>query len=752
MKFPVNITFQWIGDPDDPKVERVLYVDPSCTEIVIIDVDEHKAVPIWYKYADLEQALEAHEIILLEVDHRVPVPLSESDLDSEKYQKFKEHRDKIYSLMAPLLKGENAILMLLPNERARLIAELVASNDITRQSVYVYQRHWWQRGQTPNAFLPLYTNSGRRLDDKPRQISEHKLGRPSLITKEDKEHRPTGVNVDDYWRDIILQGGELFYENRRVKTLRKAYLLTIGYFCNKGFKLEDGKKKPILPDPNKNEVFTYRQFQYHYLLHMNRHLRRAILKRVGLRRFNLRHREHKGNSKRQATGPGSLYQIDATLADVYLVSNRNRNRIIGRPVFYAVIDVFSRMIVGICVRLEGEGWLGIKLALDNATADKVAFCARYEIEITEEMWPVCYLPERITGDRGPVEGKNANNIVYSLNIAVLNTAPFRADWKGHVEQLFHLMNIRVFHALPGAVDPEHERGDGDYRMDAVLDIHEFTQIVIRAALYHNLKHRMNWFFTEMDPDMIEDEVQPYPAELYYWGVNNRSGHLRRRDAETIRINLLPEDEASVTEDGIMFRGLCYTCKTAEDQDWTFRAQNSKRWRLSVAYDPRLVDIIYLRFNDATPSEPCFLKDPDSPFKGCDWSEVEEGIKQQKLAKALAEPQGLQDLSDFNVDLKHIVAGAKKKTKAARALAPEQSKRSRVKNIKEHRRAEVKFIQQTEAQELLAAAFPDAPRSTKLIAATSDSQNAAEDYEPIPQLNNVRDIRERMMNNAEEENQ
>ncbi|WP_164907503.1 hypothetical protein [Clostridium septicum] len=46
------------------------------------------------------------------------------------------------------------------------------------------------------------------------------------------------------------------------------------------------------------------------------------------------------------SGPGSLYQIDATVADVYLVSEFNRNWIIGRPVLYMVLDSFSRMIVG----------------------------------------------------------------------------------------------------------------------------------------------------------------------------------------------------------------------------------------------------------------------------------------------------------------------------------------------------------------------------------------------------------------------
>ena len=46
-------------------------------------------------------------------------------------------------------------------------------------------------------------------------------------------------------------------------------------------------------------------------------------------------------------GPGSRYQIDATPADVYLLSSINTDKVIGRPVVYAVIDVYSRLVVGI---------------------------------------------------------------------------------------------------------------------------------------------------------------------------------------------------------------------------------------------------------------------------------------------------------------------------------------------------------------------------------------------------------------------
>ena len=49
------------------------------------------------------------------------------------------------------------------------------------------------------------------------------------------------------------------------------------------------------------------------------------------------------------------------------------NKVIGRPVIYAVIDVYSRIVTGLYVGLEGPSWIGAMMALDNMVADKVHF-------------------------------------------------------------------------------------------------------------------------------------------------------------------------------------------------------------------------------------------------------------------------------------------------------------------------------------------------------------------------------------------
>src|SRR5258708_34001474 len=105
--------------------------------------------------------------------------------------------------------------------------------------------------------------------------------------------------------------------------------------------------------------------------------------REGMGAYNLRSRAAIGSLRSAIPGPGYLYEIDATVADVYLVSAFNRRRIIGRAVIYVVIDVFSNLIVGVSVSFEGPIWIGAMLALENMALDKVSFCNENGIDIEE---------------------------------------------------------------------------------------------------------------------------------------------------------------------------------------------------------------------------------------------------------------------------------------------------------------------------------------------------------------------------------
>lgn len=83
---------------------------------------------------------------------------------------------------------------------------------------------------------------------------------------------------------------------------------------------------PILPTAA--ELPTFKQFRYWYETKF-RDKKREFIARHGENKFNLERRELTSSVNSLASGPGSVYMIDATIADIYLVSWFYRFRIMS---------------------------------------------------------------------------------------------------------------------------------------------------------------------------------------------------------------------------------------------------------------------------------------------------------------------------------------------------------------------------------------------------------------------------------------
>ena len=105
------------------------------------------------------------------------------------------------------------------------------------------------------------------------------------------------------------------------------------------------KVKVFRNKPNVRQLRHYIRTHYHHS-HGSR-------TRKGEHNWLLQGRAILGHGDHGTQGPGDKYQVDATVADVFLVSQYDRRRIVGRPVIYFVIDVWSRLIVGVYVGFEG---------------------------------------------------------------------------------------------------------------------------------------------------------------------------------------------------------------------------------------------------------------------------------------------------------------------------------------------------------------------------------------------------------------
>lgn len=676
MTLVVNMLLEW----DHGGIERVLWL--SARDIAVIELGNSHALPRIGSRKALIEAVKQNRVRVLESESYLPPRLPDEMLTNA----ARQHRDRAWAAIRPLVEAHIPDLFM-RQERGKLTATRAAEADVSKTTLYGYLRRYWQGGQTPNALLPGFHACGAPGEE--RHDQGRKRGRPRA------QDQAQGVNVTPQMRELFRKGIRRFYESGVVRSLRDAYQRTLEHYFNQGYEIQDGVHVPILPPAD--ELPTFWQFEYWY--RKEHDLTRTLVKRKGQNRYNRDHRPLLGDSTGMSFGPGSVYQIDATVGDIYVVSELDPQRIVGRPVIYLVVDMFSHMVVGLSVTLEGPSWLGAMLAVENAAAEKVAFCERYGVTLQGEDWPCHHLPEMLVADRGELEGYNADQIVHALNIIVSNTAPYRADMKGIVEQCFRLTNLRVLNTLPGAVR-EQERGAPDYRLDASLTLSQLTRLLIRGVLYHNRHHYMADY--PLDRAMLQDGVAPCPLDLWHWGIENRTGHLRTLPVETIRLSLLPQDEATVTRQGIRFRKLYYTSPTAVEAGWYVQSGQSGRWKVRVSYDPRLVDWLYLWHDSGRQVEACTLVNNTKMrvFRGLDWATVQTHVsyqKSQQQAAQVRQQQGRAVLNAYKDD-------AVQQTEAAQS--GEKRKHRQIRDIISNRQDERTRQRQENAWRLANAVEPE----------------------------------------------
>lgn len=690
----VNDLIQWQSDDkDNPLIERVVWIDEGYTIAFVIDIYTTKGFPQSRYINDLKEALRSQEASKLELD-----PWGRIIQEDSLSLKEKELRDNAWQIISLLVTQEPDIYY--RHLRGNLVQQVITQYNQGREedklvaiTVYKYLRRFWQRGKVKNALLPDYINSGAK--GKRRTAGTTKRGRPRKY-----KHEPEigeGINITEQDRQIFRIAINKFYRNQKQNSLTTAYKLMIKNYYAEEFHYDQNQVKySVLIPPEKQPTFN--QFRYWYETE-NSNLEKTITARRGAKRFALEHRAILGTSKQETIGPGSRYQIDATVADVYLVSQYNRDWIIGRPVIYVVIDVFSRLITGVYVGLEGPSWLGAMMALSNVVTDKVSFCQELGIAITEEEWPCHHLPECILGDRGELAGMTAETMIPNLFIRIENAAPYRADWKGLIERYFKVIHEQVKPFLPGFIDIDfRERGARDYRLDARLDIEQFTEIILEIVLYHN-NHELKTY--HQDEEMIADNVPPIPIELWTWGINKRSGKLRTMNEDMVKLNLMPTGKARITERGIYFKSMYYTCEKAIQEMWFEKARSrllSKEEKsLQISYDPRRTDFIYLPAPDGRDFEKCFLLDPDERYTQKTIYEVEYLLAYEDLQSKKRVGKQHQREIDLMAKLENIAHRAEQETEQYQDKS--QSNLQKTSRIREHRATEKAERREVEAFEL-----------------------------------------------------
>ncbi len=654
---------------------RIRIVEIEESYIYLVNIDANTSMPKKELYSSLVTDIEQKEYLI--VADPFARAISEDELTQVQIQKRDEDWGKIQTSCL-----KHMTLLLKKNGREIKIKEIAKELNVTPTKVKKLISRYWQRGMNKNAMLPDYANSGGR--GKTKELSNDKVGRPRRVTV-NGEYR-SGINITDEIKIQFEHAINKYYRKANSYSLKDVYHFILRDFYSDRYK-ENGKIQYRIWESNR--IPSYHQFYYWFKKLEDP--KKDIEFRKSAKEYELKHRPILSNSKVETNGPGTRFQIDATIADIYLVSSFDVNRIIGRPVVYIIVDVYSRIITGVYVGLEGPSWIGAMMALDNMVANKVEFCKQYDIEITEEQWPTYHLPEIIIADRGEFEGYAVEGLINNLNIKIENTTAYRGDLKGIVERKFRTINGKVKQKAPGAIQKEYrERGDKDYRLDATLNLKEFTALIITLVLQHNHKIIDKY---PMEKEMITEGIVPTPINLWNWGIQNRKGRLRTVDRAILRLNVLPRGGATISRAGIKFKNLLYGSKRAIEEQWYAKLKNKS---IDIVYDPRHLDKIYIPNDNGMDYETCILLEPSQQHE-LDF--LEDVVFQQQLRNELEEEERSKQVQlTINTDtmMEQIIKAAEqKKKKAQHQPASKKAKLDAVRDNKTLEKAanreEEKFI-------------------------------------------------------------
>ncbi|WP_313478903.1 Mu transposase C-terminal domain-containing protein [Stutzerimonas kunmingensis] len=643
---------------------RALHLDEKNDALVIIDLTEPPRKPYSIGLEELRASLAS--------GHTKPVVTAvpefllvlEDDLD----ESARRDRDEKWALIAPLLDPAYPGQIFSQGEMGRLVGNRAAEVGVQRKTIYRLLYRYWFYGQVRNALLKNYSAVGvgsrnYSVDNPPGRKPKYQgvlVSRAKLLSEIDKR---------------CIRLSYALYAQNKTSTIRSAYdKMLSNFYSEKELSKYAENRVRLLPE---SEIPTFNQFDYwgkQFFDEID-----TDRGRMGMRRWLKDCRPLSGTVRDWLRGPGHQFEVDATIADIYLVNSYSRRMLIGRPVVYIVVDSFSGMIVGLYVGLEGPSWNGARQALFNAFTSKVEFCAQNGVDISPEDWDCHHLPHQIYSDRGEMLGLAAEGLAAGLGIDMGTAPPYRPDWKPMVESRFGILNdLTGIRWLPGGVAArEKERGERDYRLDATLTLKEFTQIMIECILHYNRHHRQPDRLTQA---MMNVGVQPTPMEIWRWALENDLIQANKRPDELIYLNLLPRERATVQKGGVLFRGMHYSCEMAVQENWFAKARRNGVWSIDCWFDPNSAAHIWIKGENKEFLR-CDLRRSDAKYANYRSDEIYdllEAYRQMPPAHKRAELESRVGLADT---VGQIISNAL----AERKLEPAAStKAEAVSNIRENR--------------------------------------------------------------------
>ena len=680
---------------------RLIAVYPETDAAWIFDLDAHKPLPEYRPLSTLHAQERAGDIEL------VQGRLATGEVRPS--QKATDRAQLAWERIKPLVNDPQ---LFDPASRSQMIRERADAMGCTMNTLYAHLRRYWAGGQTTRALLGHFHLAGRRGSGE----TANRGAKPTLRDRDIYQLKRNDIeNIEAAIRKHYLGKDTASLPAARQRLREEHYSFL------------DGNEQRILKP--EGECPSLRQVRR--ILKQKFKLEVVIRKRTSDTEFERDHRPTLSSAVANCLGVGHVYEIDATVMDVFIVAKKSRARIIGKPTLYLIYDRKSRLIVGFSITLENPSWLAAMQAILSIAEDKAALCARYGVKYDPADWPAHGLfPREFVGDRGEMLSKDSNSIVSGLELTVANCPRERPDFKGTVECGFKLIQTSMADVLPGYEPPQNfrKRRGKHYEKDASLTLDELISTVLANIVAHNRQPMPGY---PLSPEMLCDEVQPIPLQLWAHDQARRSGTLTRFDEEYVRFSLLPTERATITRDGIRFGDCYYSCPEAVRDGWFVQAGRGV-FHIPISFDRRLVDVIYLHdpSDRAKYLAATLLMDKSGQYKGLSFAEVKFYETLAATQRAAMPDQKAQVRSDFHAHVDPISEHAKQETRrvtkgVSRSARKADTKVDRVEERRERRQTDARMPgTRGTSQPQSANVVPFAPTNPSSAPAPAQSSDSA----------------------------
>lgn len=590
----------------DSGLYRLLSMNAESNFVILFPVDRSKdeGRPVMTNFSNFQRAIA--EQCILKATYTPPSYILAHDDEID--EKDRLRRDKNYQLIKSLVNDSHFLIAISNTKRTSGINKQADKVGVSSKTINRLLRLYWKYGQTSNALIAAYDNCGGY--GKTKKLTDQPMGRPQkpktaafersknfILTEKDK----------DNFKNIL----STHFMKAHGKSMPKVYGELLRTYYSDEIKIANALNSvPNVPSITQLRYWKDKLFDK----------AEVAIKTTTEKDYLLNRRGLDGSTTTKWSVPGDCFEIDATVADVHIVSEWSSNLLLGRPTIYFVVDRATGFVCGLNISLFHASWRAARQALANTFLPKADYCREFGIQIQDSDWPANHIPLTLMCDNGEMIGLNPQKLVVPLTELQLSP-PYRPDFKAMVERKYGSLNDELIHDLSGTTRGGIViRGDKDPRKDAIYTLKKFTSLIIDATL--ELNRRKYDRLARSNPLLIRYDLQPTP--LNSWKVNLASykHSLQVAEHEVVVSRMYPSDTATMTRHGVRYNGMYYSNGRVIRDGLSSVARTNGTWKVDVRINENTTNFIYVKFDKNGVFEKCNLISRSDMFKNKPMYEAE----------------------------------------------------------------------------------------------------------------------------------